>query len=90
MKFIKRIFKWLFDKKDLSIREKLSIRKTTEHPFIYPKHPQFNGNFCANMRDGLNIYDYLNDDGKIDWDSLRKDSDKILDYQFSRYYDNYD
>jgi hypothetical protein len=39
--------------------------------WIYPKNPEFNGNACIGP-DGINIYDHLNDDGKVDWIDIRK------------------
>lgn len=73
---MKKLFNWL---SRLTEIPKPSIRKTTQHPYIYPKNPKYNGNFCAGM-DGVNIYDYLDDNGKIDWDAHKEDVRKVEEY----------
>ena len=62
---MKKLFNWLFGLNE----GKYPIKESTSYPFIYPKNPKYNGNYCAG-EDGVNIYDHLNNKGEIDWQTV--------------------
>lgn len=60
------------------------IKESTSYPFIYPKNPKYNGNYCAGP-DGINIYDYLDDNGEIDWKSIDEAHILVDEWRFRKW-----